>query len=385
LRRLLPPQTALIEWYLPSNADSGFYLFLVTRRREEQIQITPHHFSAAHRQHLDEAILDYRSDYGKPTWNDQLPQRLETLSSALQLPRILAELSEIQQLILIPHRELHLIPLHALPVSLPSPSGGEGQCLQDGFPVQYAPSCQILNNLQQRPPLNRETVPFFAIQNPTEDLDYAEWGVELLRRQFSPHQVLRRDQATLDNFTQPQTQTFLEQSHAVHFGCHGEFDQRNPLNAHLRLANQEKLTFLDIFNGLNIPLCRLLLLSACKTGLVETSDTDDYVGLSSAFFYAGARTVVASLWNVDELAATLVTLRLYQILPDYPSVTVALQAAQTWLRGVSCDDVLHWLEHEQKATEEELEEVEDRLDLFYSNALSAIYSEVVRYGVFTPW
>ncbi|WP_254564771.1 CHAT domain-containing protein [Oscillatoria sp. HE19RPO] len=363
LRRLLPPQTALIEWYLPREADSGFYAFLVTRR-EEQIQITPHPFSAEDRQHLDQALQDYRSDYGKPTWNQQLPQRLETLSSALQLPRILAELSEIQQLILIPHRELHLIPLHALPVSLTSPSGSEGKPLQDWFPVQYAPSCQILNNLQQRPPLNRETVPFFAIQNPTEDLDYAEWGVELLRRQFSPHQVLRRHQATLDNFTQPHTQTFLEQSHAVHFGCHGEFDDRNPLNAYLRLANQEKLTFLDIFNGLNIPLCRLLVLSACKTGLVETSHTDDYVGLSSAFFYAGARTVVASLWNVDELAATLVTLRLYQILPDYPSVTVALQSAQTWLRGLSSADVLDWLKHDQKATEEEVEEVEDRLSTF---------------------
>jgi len=364
LRRLLQPQTALIEWYLPSEAESGFYLFLVTRRRDEQIQIIPHHFSATDRQHLDQALLDYRSDYGQDTWKKQLPQRLATLSAALQLPRILAELSQIQHLILIPHRELHLIPLHALPLSLPSPSGNEGKPLQDWFPVQYAPSCQILNNLQQRPPLNRETVPFFAIQNPTEDLDYAEWGVELLRRQFSPHQVLRRDQAILANLSQPHTQTFLEQSHTVHFGCHGEFDQRNPLNAYLRLANEEKLTFLDIFNGLNIPLCRLLVLSACKTGLVETSSTDDYVGLSSAFFYAGARTVVASLWEVDELAATLVTLRLYQILPDYPSVTAALQAAQTWLRGLSSDDVLHWLKHDQRATEEEVEAVEDRLSLF---------------------
>lgn len=367
LRRLLPPQTALMEWYLPTEADSGFYAFLVTRR-DEQIQITPHHFSAEDRQHLDQALQDYRSDYGKPTWNQQLSQRLETLSSALQLPRLLAELSEIQHLILIPHRELHLIPLHALPVSLPSLSGSEEKPLQDWFPVQYAPSCQILNNLQQRPPLNRETVPFFAIQNPTnpeENLPFAEWGVELLLRQFSPHQVLRGDQATRGNLTEPHSQTFLEQSHAVHFGCHGEFDEANPLNAYLKLANGERLTFLKIFNGLNIPLCRLLVLSACKTGLVETSHTDDYVGLSSAFFYAGARTVVASLWNVDELAATLVTLRLYQILPDYPSVTVALQAAQTWLRGVSSAEILDWLKQEQKATEEELEEVEDRLDLFY--------------------
>ncbi len=67
---------------------------------------------------------------------------------------------------------------------------------------------------------------------------------------------------------------------------------------------------------------------------------------------------------MDELAATLVTLRLYQILPDYPSVTAALQAAQTWLRGLSSDDVLHWLQHDLKATEEEVEAVKDRLYLF---------------------
>ncbi|BAI91155.1 SAV_2336 N-terminal domain-related protein [Arthrospira platensis NCB002] len=364
LRRLLPPQTALIEWYLPSEAESGFYAFLVTRRRDQQIQITPHHFSAEDRQHLDQALEDYRRDYRRPSWNQQLPQRLETLSAALQLPRLLAELSQIQHLIMIPHRELHLIPLHALPVSLPSPSGSETKPLQDWFPVQYAPSCQILNYLQNLPPVNREIAPFFAIQNPTEDLDYENLGVELLCRKFSPYQVLRHDQATLANLTEPDTQTFLEQSHAVHFACHGEFDVCNPLNAYLRLANGEKLTFVDIVTSLSLPVCRLLVLCSSQTGLVETSLTDDYVGLSSAFLLTGARTVVASLWNVDELAATLVTLRLYQILPDYPSVTVALQAAQTWLRGLSCDDVLDWLKHEFKATEEELEEVEDRLSLF---------------------
>ena len=102
LRRLLPPQTALIiEWYLPTEADSGFYAFLVTRQNE-QIQITPHPFNAEDRQHLDQAISDYRSDYGQPTWNDQLPQHLETLSAALQLPRLLGDLSQIKQLILIP-------------------------------------------------------------------------------------------------------------------------------------------------------------------------------------------------------------------------------------------------------------------------------------------
>ncbi|MDB9312702.1 CHAT domain-containing protein [Spirulina sp. CS-785/01] len=367
LRHLLNPQTALIEWYLPSEADSGFYLFLVTHQ-DDQIQITPHHFSATDRQTLDTAINDYRSDYGQPTWNDQLPQRLATLSAALQLPPILAKLSQIQQLILIPHRELHLIPLHALPVSLPSPSGreagGEGQPLQDRFAVQYAPSCQILNNLQQRPPLEEPSASFFALQNPTQDLTYADFEVEILRRLFNPERVLSHNEATKTALEQPQNRDFLQQSRYIHFSCHGEFNEADPLNSYLRLAKREKLTFEDIFTSLDIPNCRLLVLSACKTGLVETPSTDDYVGLASAFFYAGTRTMVASLWEAEEFSAALLMIRLYQELPRYTSVVMALQAAQDWLRTISRDGVLTWLRDEVKLEDSELKKCAKELKLF---------------------
>ncbi|MEQ9371607.1 MAG: CHAT domain-containing tetratricopeptide repeat protein, partial [Coleofasciculus chthonoplastes F3-SA18-01] len=363
LRRLLLPQTALIEWYLPTEADSGFYAFLVTRR-DEQIQITPHHFSAEDREHLDQALLDYRSDYGQDTWKKQLPQRLETLSAALQLPRLLTELSQIQHLILIPHRELHLIPLHALPVSLPSPSRSEAKPLQDWFPVQYAPSCQILNNLQQRPPLEEPSTSFFALQNPTQDLTYADFEVEVLRRLFNPQRVLSHDEATKTALEQPQNRAFLQQSRYVHFSCHGEFSEAEPLNAYLRLANREKLTFQNIFTSLDIPNCRLLILSACKTGLVETPPTDDYVGLASAFFFAGTRTVVGSLWEAEEFSAALLMIRLYQELPRYTSVVMALRAAQDWLRTISRDGVLTWLRDELKLEDSELKTCEKQLKLF---------------------
>ncbi len=390
LRRLLPTQTALIPWYLPTEAESGFYAFLVTRR-DEQIQITPHHFSAEDRQHLDQALQDYRSDYGEDTWNQQLPQRLETLSSALQLPRLLAELSEIQHLILIPHRELHLIPLHALPVPssplsrsgrgaggegqhIPVPSsplsrsgrgaGSEGKPLQDWFPVQYAPSCQILNNLQQRPSLEKPSASFFALQNPTEDLTYADFEVEVLRRLFNPQRVLSHDEATKTALEQPQNRAFLQQSRYIHFSCHGEFNEDEPLKAYLRLANREKLTFQDIFTSLDIPNCRLLILSACKTGLVETPPTDDYVGLASAFFFAGTRTVVGSLWEAEEFSAALLMIRLYQELPRYSSVVMALRAAQSWLRTISREGVLSWLRDELKLDEVEIEICQEELLLF---------------------
>lgn len=362
LHRLLSPHTALIEWYLPAESESGFYLFFVTHR-DDLIQITPHHFSASDRQLLDQALQDYRSDYGQDTWQDQLPCRLTALSAALHLSKIIVELSEIQNLILVPHRELHLIPFHALPLNT-SGVESDSQCLQDRFPVQYAPSCQILNILQQRPSPATPSSSFFALQNPTQDLNHADFEVEVLRSLFNSERVLSHDAATKIALEQPQNRAFLQQSHHIHFSCHGEFNEDAPLNAYLRLAHQDKLTFQDIFTSFDIPNCRLLVLSACKTGLVETPPTDDYVGLASAFFFAGTRTVVGSLWEAEAFSSALLMIRFYWELPRHSSVVMALRAAQAWLRTTSRDGVLSWLQAELKLEDSELRNCAKELKLF---------------------
>ncbi|GGA36329.1 hypothetical protein CYANOKiyG1_54160 [Okeania sp. KiyG1] len=360
-RHLLNSETAILEWYLPANNESNFYLFLITPTPDKNFQIHHLTFTPEDHQQLQEAIRDYRSDYGETTWETQLEKYLQILSQALQLPKILLQLTNYQRLILIPHRELHLIPFHALPIS-----ESESQLLGDKFLVQYSPSCQIFNNLSQRPPLDPHSPPFFAIQNPTQDLTYADLEVEQLCRQFDPQQilVLPHDKATKTALNQQKTRNFLGQTTYIHFSCHGEFDEEFPRNSYLRLANREKLTFLDIFENLDIPNCRLLILSACKMGLVETPPTDDYVGLASAFFYAGTRTVVGSLWEADDLATALLMIRLYLELPKFGSVVEALREAQSWLRNVSCEEVLAWLRGGLKLSEDSLEECELYLELY---------------------
>ncbi|NES66542.1 MAG: CHAT domain-containing protein, partial [Okeania sp. SIO2D1] len=359
--QLLDSETAILEWYLPANNESNFYLFLITPTPDKNFQIHPLTFTPEDHQQLQEAIRDYRSDYGETTWESQLEKYLQILSQALHIPKILLQLTNYQRLILIPHRELHLIPFHALPIS-----DSESQLLGDKFLVQYAPSCQILDNLSQRPPLDPHSPPFFAIQNPTQDLTYADLEVEQLCRQFDPQQilVLPHDKATKTALNQQKTRNFLGQTTYIHFSCHGEFDEEFPRNSYLRLANREKLTFLDIFENLDIPNCRLLILSACKMGLVETPPTDDYVGLASAFFYAGTRTVMGSLWEADDLATALLMIRLYLELPKFGSVVEALREAQYWLRNVSCEEVLAWLRGGLKLRENSLEECELYLELY---------------------
>ncbi|MBE9186198.1 CHAT domain-containing protein, partial [Microcoleus sp. LEGE 07076] len=104
-----------------------------------------------------------------------------------------------------------------------------------------------------------------------------------------------------------------------------------------RKANPEKcLNLRDIFGELQLPKCSLVTLSACETGLTSsTAMTDEYIGLPSAFLYAGSMNVVSSLWAVDDFATAILMIKFYQELPKADSVAIALNSAQNWMRGVS--------------------------------------------------
>ncbi|WP_157135552.1 CHAT domain-containing protein, partial [Kamptonema sp. PCC 6506] len=180
--------------------------------------------------------------YNKSTWGNALSQRLITLAASLHLNQILAQLPPtIEKLILIPHRDLHLLPLHALSATrnLPNSETKTGYLLDlytNG--IQYAPSSQFLERLhqRQRPPIN-DIFPLFAIQNPTEDLRYTEIEVEEISRAFNPHaHILKRRDATKIAFNSEATLKKLTDSYYAHFSCHGSFNSLNPLDSALVLA-----------------------------------------------------------------------------------------------------------------------------------------------------
>jgi CHAT domain-containing protein/Tfp pilus assembly protein PilF len=122
----------------------------------------------------------------------------------------------------------------------------------------------------------------------------------------------------------------------LHFASHGLLDERFPLNSALALTIPERpsegqanglLQAWEIFEQMRID-ADLVTLSACETGLGKEMGGEGLIGLARAFQYAGARAVLASLWNVgDDSTAELMT-RFYGHLKRGKAKDEALRAAQ---------------------------------------------------------
>jgi hypothetical protein len=106
---------------------------------------------------------------------------------------------------------------------------------------------------------------------------------------------------------------------------HGEFRPDNPLFSGLALADGW-LTTLDIFN-LRLQ-ASLVTLSACQSGQSQVGGGDELLGLMRAFLYAGAASLVLSLWAVEDRSTALLMEAFYAKLAEGWSKGAALRHAQ---------------------------------------------------------
>jgi CHAT domain-containing protein len=352
IKALINENTTILEWHIAHNT---FQTFIMTCHRKKPTfwQSSSENLKALVKRVTAYMLLYYRNG-NQNWWRTQLESRFQNLAEILHLDDILSQIpKECNQLILIPHRFLHFVPLHALPLA-------DGKCLLDKFDsVRYAPSCQLLQQVQQQQRPNLSD--FFAIQNPEDNLSYADLEVEVIRSFFSIVQVLNKQTATKATLTDNQD---LSSVHCSHFSCHGTFNLEFPLESALLLANEERLTLAEIF-GLSLNQCRLVTLSACETGLTDpTSISDEYIGLPSGFLYAGCTNVVSSLWTVNQVSTAFLMIKFYQnMIKNQSNVAKALNDAQRWLRDATQQQLLDWA-NQLNLDEDKMTQIEDQLDWY---------------------
>ncbi|NEQ41181.1 MAG: CHAT domain-containing protein [Okeania sp. SIO3I5] len=385
IQNLIGEQTATIQWYF---TDNSIITSIITHQRSQPTIISS---LAEEREAFVNWTIKYLRAYYEQNqqWQNDLPFHLAELAKILKIDQTLAEIENIfapqgikcDRLILIPHRFLHLLPLHALPLA-------NGDLVCDKFlkGVSYAPSCQLLQLTQkrQRPHFNH----LFAIQNPTEDLVFTNLEVETVRSFFSPATVLA---AQVAREAEVKTHPELSLAHCNHFSCHGEFNLESPLKSALRLAETKQsnsentedglLTLAEIF-ALNLTQSRLVTLSACETGISDlNSISDEYVSLPSGFLFAGSPSVVSSLWKVDELATAFLMIKFYQNLKELPfweagDVAIALKQAQVWLRKLTGKDAEEFLDTLQPQIDQVLAELPPGYDFEFEDAVNEFRQQI---------
>jgi len=87
--------------------------------------------------------------------------------------------------------------------------------------------------------------------------------------------------------------------------------------------------------GWQLPHLSDVFLSCCETGLGVTEITDDILTLSTGFLCAGARSVVSTLWSVEDLATALFSIFYHRHRQQGSCRPGALQQAQEELRSLS--------------------------------------------------
>jgi CHAT domain-containing protein len=190
-----------------------------------------------------------------------------------------------------------------------------------------------------------------AVQNPDRSLPFADWEAEEIAKLFpeNSRRTLAGVKATRDAVVQScsfGTETL--------FSCHAAFDTAAPEKSYLQLADGT-LTLQDLLRA-DFRNASLIVMSACTSGVVDLQslDVDEHFGLATACLVAGAQTVVASLWQVNDAATALLMHRFHRNL--YTSgmdKARALQEAQIWLRDMQAEEAFAILEARQLDCEDE--------------------------------
>lgn len=118
--------------------------------------------------------------------------------------------------------------------------------------------------------------------------------------------------------TRSRLESCVRETDLLHIAAHGEFRPDNPLFSALQLAD-DALFALDV-EQLPLRPGAIVVLSGCETALSDAGRRDEALGLVRAFLVAGAGSVVAGLWQVDDASTAEWMVAMHRRLRDVTDV-----------------------------------------------------------------
>ncbi len=318
VQQQLPSGTALIEYIL---AEDNLIIFVVTSDRLHASTVP---IRSADLQAKVELLRELMLRKGTNEWRLPSASLYKTLIEPIAAAGLLRD---VDRLFLVPHATLHYVPFAALLHH----SGKRSRVLIDNYTLAYLPAAATLVYGADQSG-NAKSV--LALAPANTRLIYARQESHDISTFFpNQHKVLVGSQATESSFKR-----LAGQYDVIHLATHGYFNKLNPLLSGVILepdAHEDGRMEVHEILGLKLK-AKLVTLSACDTALgsgyfAEIPAGDDFIGLTRAFLFAGAPSVLASLWEVNDRSALTLMHSFYNHLRETDKAT-ALARAQRSMR-----------------------------------------------------
>jgi len=321
-RAALDPGTLLLVYSL---GETSGHLFLVGPGRDDfRVVGLP-----VARQDLAEQVERLRLAIraAAASGDSRLAEAVRATASALSetvLGPAAGAIASAERLLIVPDGPLHVLPFAALA----DPGSREFRWLVEAKPIHSVVSMTVYQELLGWRHPTGETARMVAFGDPI----YPSAVAGRVRGALAPLPATRAEVEALAALAPEATVAYLGREAtegrakalgrdvgAVHFACHGVLDERFPLDSGLALSLPEQAPDIhaadrddnglmqawEVFETVRLD-ADLVTLSACETAMGKEMGGEGLVGLTRAFEYAGARSVLASLWSVaDESTATL--------------------------------------------------------------------------------
>jgi CHAT domain-containing protein len=218
-----------------------------------------------------------------------------------------------RQLVIVPHGLLHQIPFHAL--------YNGSRYLLDDYEITYAPSTTAFVRAGAAPPQSGRAL-IVGVDDPLIPMVAQE--IAAIGERLPHARLLSGAAATVEAVREEAAGCAV-----LHLACHGLFRSDNPSFSSLRLGDgwltAAEIAQLDLRGA-------LVALSACESGRGRVYDGDEVIGLARAFLVAGARTLLCSLWLVQDASTATLMAAWYAGLARGHGAAAALRQAQLAVR-----------------------------------------------------
>jgi CHAT domain-containing protein/tetratricopeptide (TPR) repeat protein len=311
----LPERTTVVEYFITGDE---VLAFIVSRRDAHVVR----RLCSKPRVLAQQERLSFQLDkfqLGKDYISAHSSQIFETTNRHLQelyrnLVAPCADSIKTPHIAIVPHGSLHFLPFHAF-------FTGE-KYLIDNYEISYAPSASVLKYCLEKEVVAGASPLLVGVAD--ERVPLVKEELKRLKDLFPDARILQDESATREAFVESSSS-----SRFLHVATHAVFRQDNPMFSSFRLADGWFTAF-DLFSM----LCRtnLVTLSGCQSGMSEVTGADDLLGLMRGFLYAGARSLLLSLWNVNDESTTALMTDFYRKWREGTAKSTAFRSAMLSVR-----------------------------------------------------